>query len=152
MAAGFTVERAQLQAFRDFLEERVATQVREAGIRPSLYLDAALKAGAATMAVAGALEQVGPFGAGNPEPRFVVPAARLSYAAVAGERHVRGRLTDEQGGSLAAISFNSLDTPLGRALMKSDAAPLHVAGRLRINTWQGRSSPQLLIDDAAPAW
>jgi hypothetical protein len=29
---------------------------------------------------------------------------------------------------------------------------MHIAGRLRINTWQGRSSAQLLIDDAQPLW
>ncbi|MBI1986322.1 MAG: single-stranded-DNA-specific exonuclease RecJ, partial [Rhodospirillales bacterium] len=131
---------------------RVANAVREKGIRPSLYLDGAMKPGAATMDVAESLQRIGPFGSGNPEPRFVIPSARLAYAAVAGDNHVRGRLTDGQGGSLAAISFNSLDTALGQALLKSDGAPLHVAGRLRVNTWQGRSSAQLLIDDAAPAW
>ena len=98
------------------------------------------------------LQQVGPFGSGNPEPRFVFPAAILSYAAVVGDRHVRGFITGEGGGRLGAISFNSLDTPLGQALLKSDGAPLHIAGRLKANTWQGRTSAQLHIDDAAPAW
>jgi single-stranded-DNA-specific exonuclease len=111
-----------------------------------------MKPAAATMSLVEDLQQVGPFGSGNPEPRFVIPAARLSYAAVAGENHVRGTLTGEEGGRLAAISFNSLDTPLGQALLKSDGAPLHVAGRLRVNTWKGYSKAQLLIDDAAPAW
>ena len=111
-----------------------------------------MKPAAATMNLVEDLQQVGPFGSGNPEPRFVIPVARLSYAAVAGENHVRGTLTGEEGGRLAAISFNSLDTPLGQALLKSDGAPLHVAGRLRVNTWKGHSKAQLLIDDAAPAW
>jgi single-stranded-DNA-specific exonuclease len=152
MAAGFTVEAARFDEFSAFLAERVGTEVREAGIRPSLYLDGAMKPGAATLDVADGLQQVGPFGAGNPEPRFVIPAARVAYAAVAGDRHVRGQLTDDQGDRLAAISFNSLDTPLGQALLKSDGAPLHVAGRLRVNSWQGRTTAQLLVDDAAPAW
>jgi single-stranded-DNA-specific exonuclease len=111
-----------------------------------------MKPKAADMNLLEILAQVGPFGAGNPEPRFVIPAAQLSYAAVVGERHVRGFVTGEGGGRLAAISFNCVDSPLGQALLNSDGAPLHLAGRLKVNTWQGRSSAQLHIDDAAPAW
>jgi len=152
MAAGFTVEAGKLKELEAFLSERVATDIREGGIRPSLYLDGAVKPKAADMNLIEILQQVGPFGAGNPEPRFVIPAATLSYAAVVGDRHVRGFITGEGGGRLGAISFNSLDTPLGQALLKSDGAPLHIAGRLKVNSWQGRTSAQLHIDDAAPAW
>ena len=96
--------------------------------------------------------QVGPFGSGNPEPRFVIPSAKLAYAAVVGDRHIRGFITDEGSGRLPAISFNSVDTPLGQALLKSAESPLHIAGRLKTNTWQGKTSAQLHIDDAAPVW
>ena len=152
MAGGFTVERKKLPELQAFLDERVARDVSEGGIRPSLYLDGAMKAAAANMSLLETLNQVGPFGSGNPEPRFVIPSATLSYAAVVGDRHVRGFITSEGGGRLAAISFNSLDSPLGQALLKSDGAPLHIAGRLKANTWQGKTSAQLHIDDAAPAW
>ncbi len=152
MAAGFTVEEGKLKELQEFLSERVATDIREGGIQPSLYLDGAVKPKAANMDLVETLQQVGPFGSGNPEPRFVIPAATLSYAAVVGDRHVRGFITGDGGGRLGAISFNSLDTPLGQALLKSDGAPLHIAGRLKANTWQGRTSAQLHIDDAAPAW
>ena len=152
MAGGFTVEKDKLPQLQAFLSERVAADVKQGGIRPSLYLDGAMKAAAANMDLTETLAQVGPFGSGNPEPRFVIPSATLSYAAVVGDRHVRGFISSEGGGRLAAISFNSVDTPLGQALLKSDGAPLHIAGRVRVNTWQGRSSPQLQIDDAAPAW
>ncbi|NQU61948.1 MAG: single-stranded-DNA-specific exonuclease RecJ [Rhodospirillales bacterium] len=152
MAAGFTVERDKLAEFQAYLNDRVRALVGVGGIQPRLYLDGALKPAAANMKLLAELEHVGPFGSGNPEPKFVIPDARLSYAAVVGEKHVRGIIQGEGGGRLACISFNSLDTPLGQALLKSESAPLHIAGRLRINTWQGRSSPQLLVDDAAPAW
>jgi single-stranded-DNA-specific exonuclease len=71
---------------------------------------------------------------------------------VVGDRHVRGVIINEGNGRLAAISFNSIDTPLGQALLKSDGSPLHIAGRLKANTWQGKTTVQLHIDDAAPAW
>jgi len=152
MAAGFTVERARVDDLRAYLCGRVRAEVGEAGLQPRLTLDGALKPAAANMKLLQDLELVGPFGSGNPEPKFVIPDARLSYAAVVGERHVRGIIVGEGGGRLACISFNTVDTALGKALLNSQDVPLHIAGRLRINTWQGRSSPQLHIDDAAPAW
>jgi len=152
MAGGFTVERNKISELQAFLSERVARDVKEGGIRPSLYLDGAMKPAAANLGLLETLAQVGPFGSGNPEPRFVIPSATLSYAAVVGDRHVRGFITADGGGRLAAISFNSVDTPLGQALLKTDGAPLHIAGRLKANTWQGKTSAQLHIDDAAPAW
>ena len=152
MAAGFTIERNKISELQDFLEQRVALDIREKGIRPSLYLDGAIRPAAANLNFLETLSQVGPFGSGNPEPRFVIPSARLSYAAVVGDKHIRGFITDESNGRLAAISFNSIDTPLGQALLKSSESPLHIAGRLKTNTWQGRTSAQLHIDDAASVW
>jgi hypothetical protein len=38
---------------------------------------------------------------------------------------------------------------LGQALLNHNGLPLHIVGRLRENIWQGRSSVQLLVDDAA---
>ena len=152
MAAGFTVEKAKLEELKAFLSDRVATDIKEGDIRPTLYLDGAMKPKAADMNLLEILAQVGPFGAGNPEPRFVIPAAHLSYASVVGDKHVRGFISSDGGGRLAAISFNCVDSPLGQALLNSDGAPLHLAGRLKVNNWQGRSSAQLHIDDAAPAW
>ena len=152
MAGGFTVERKKIQEFQDFLGKRVKSDVIEKGIRPSLFLDGAIKPAAANLNFLEQLNQVGPFGSGNPEPRFVIPSATLSYAAVVGDRHIRGFIRDEGNNRLAAISFNSVDTPLGQALLQSQGAPLHIAGRLKANTWQGRTSAQLHIDDAAPAW
>ena len=152
MAGGFTVKRNKIPELQDFLGERVSIDVKEGMIRPSLYIDGAIMPGAANLDLLETLAQVGPFGSGNPEPRFVIPSAILSYAAVVGERHIRGFITAESSGRIAAISFNSVDTPLGQALLESAGKPLHIVGRLKTNSWQGKTSAQLHIDDAAPVW
>ena len=36
------------------------------------------------------------------------------------------------------------------ALLANDGTPLHLAGTLRIDSWQGRTSVQMFIEDAAP--
>ncbi|MBM3565837.1 MAG: single-stranded-DNA-specific exonuclease RecJ [Alphaproteobacteria bacterium] len=151
MAAGFTVRRDELEAARRFLEDRIAARIREAAIRPSLSLDGALRPDGATAELAEQLAQAGPFGSGNPEPRFVLSAARIGFAAVAGDAHVRCTIAaDGPGRPLKAIAFRCLETPLGQALLNAKGGVLHLAGRLRADTWQGETGVQFLIDDAAP--
>ena len=152
MAAGFTVERDRIDDLGAFLEDRIGQSVSDSGVVPTLMIDGSVKVGGASLDLVQALERVGPFGAGNPEPRFAIADARIAHAAVAGSDHVRCSIAGEAGGRLKAIAFRSLDSDLGPALLRHDGAPFHVVGRLRLDTWQGREQPQLFIDDAAPAW
>jgi len=152
MAAGFTVAREHLAAARAFIAERLAARIAAAGIVPTLTLDGALKASGASLALVEHLERVGPFGAGNPEPRFAVPSARLQWADVVGDAHVRCTIAADTGAPLKAIAFRALDGPLGRALLDHGGVPLHLAGRLRLNAWRGSTSVQFQIDDAAKVW
>ena len=151
MAAGFTVARDKIGDARRFLEERIATRVREAAIRPTLSFDGALRPDGVTVELAEKLAQVGPFGSGNSEPRFALAAARIGFAAVAGDAHVRCTISAEgPGRPLKAIAFRCLDTELGQALLNAKGGVLHLAGRVRLDTWNGASGVQFLIDDAAP--
>jgi len=152
MAAGFSLTRDQLPDFRAFLNERIGAQIAAHGIEPTLYIDGAIKTQGASLDLLDSLIQVGPFGAGNPEPRFVIPDARLAFAEQVGSDHVRCRIEDASGGRLNAIAFRCLETPLGVTLLKGGGGSLHLAGKLRVNTWQGTSTPQLIIDDAAQVW
>lgn len=152
MAAGFTVERGKIDAARRFLEERIAARVKEAAIRPTLSFDGALRPDGATAELALHLAQAGPFGSGNPEPRFALPVARIGFAAPAGDAHVRCTISaDGPGRPLKAIAFRCLDGELGRALLNAQGGVLHLAGRLRLDTWNGATGAQFMIDDAAPA-
>jgi single-stranded-DNA-specific exonuclease len=95
------------------------------------------------------LGQVGPYGAGNPEPRFAFAAIRVAKADIVGEKHIRCFLTDQRGGRLSGIAFRAVGTPLGAALLDGAGASLHVAGKLRADEWQGQVRVQLHIEDAA---
>jgi single-stranded-DNA-specific exonuclease len=55
------------------------------------------------------------------------------------------------GARIEAISFGAFDGPLGPMLEKHGGARFHLAGRLEINSWQGRDRVQLRLEDAAPA-
>jgi single-stranded-DNA-specific exonuclease len=151
MAAGFTVDTDKIDALRRFLAERIGAEIGATGLVPQLAIDGALSVAAATGAFLAVLERLAPFGAGNPEPRFALPAARLLYAEPVGGAHVRCTIGDGAGtGRLKAIAFRCLDNPLGAALLGRTGATLHIAGHLRPDRWTGKDAVQLTIDDAAP--
>ena len=150
MAAGLTVARDRLAELRAFLDERLARQIRAVNYRPSLGLDGVLQPRAASAELLAALERMAPFGVGNAEPRFAVPAARIGGTRVVGESHLRCTLTGSDGARLKGIAFRAFDSDLGQGLLKAGSLPLHVAGKLRLDSWAGPEAVQLIIDDAAP--
>ncbi len=150
MAAGFTLERGQLYAFRTFVSERLAAEA-PGELVPRLELDGALDCAGATVALIEQLAALAPFGAGNAQPRFAISAARVVKADIVGQNHVRVILTGSGGARLKAIAFRSADTELGQVLLNSQGASLHLAGTLRADSWQGNTTAQLVIDDGAYA-
>ena len=152
MAAGFSGAADCIGALQTFLAERIGQHMEGIDVTPRLYLDGVLSVAGATTSLVEALAQAGPWGSGNPEPRFAFRAARLGFAERAGGDHVRCSLDDGTGRRLKAIAFRCMDSALGAALLGHDGAPFHLAGKLRLDSWQGRNQIQLLIDDAAPAW
>ena len=150
MAAGLTVAAETLGELTAFLDARLARRLAEIDYRPALGIDGALKARGATVELLEQIETCGPFGVGNVQPRFALPAVRVAKASVVGDNHVRCFLGDAQGGSLKAIAFRALESDLGPALLQTAGLPLHVAGRLQIDRWNGREGVQFIIEDAAP--
>ena len=151
MAAGLTVAADRVTALHDFLEARIGAEIAEKEIVPTLTLDGALELAAANRALVELLARLEPYGVGNAEPVFAVRGARAVRSEVAGSGHVRCILADAAGGRLKAIAFRSLETPLGQALLRTSAVPLHVAGHLRADSWAGPDGVQLVIEDAAVA-
>jgi single-stranded-DNA-specific exonuclease len=148
MAAGFTVPHERLEDLRVFIGERLAAALTSP-IAPSLALDGAVEASGASLELAETLKQLGPFGSGNPEPRFAIPSARVANVRIVGSGHVSLRLVGKTGARLKAIAFRAADSELGHALLAGEGIPFHFAGTLRPDSWQGNSTVQLLIEDAA---
>jgi len=151
MAAGLTVDAEAVAPAMHRLAELLARQGSGAQGPRNLPLDGLLMPSAATIELIESLDRAGPFGAGAPAPRFAMPDCRVLHARKVGESHLKVTLGDGLSTRLDAISFGAFDGPMGQALMRHDGARFHVAGRLETNAWNGRVSPQLRLDDAAPA-
>jgi single-stranded-DNA-specific exonuclease len=151
MAAGVTLQRDALGAFRAFLEDRLGAAVAAARRSDSLLIDGALTAGAANLETIASIARAGPFGAGNPEPVLALPGHHLAYVEQAGPSHLRARLRAGDGSTINAIAFRAAGQKLGAALLSHRGRPVHAAGSLAVDRWNGEERVQMRLIDIAPA-
>ena len=152
MAAGFSIDAGRMAEFHEFLCQRFTAEIGAEVPRPVRQVAGMLSTAGVLPELADWLERIGPFGSGNPEPRFAIPDCRLSYAKAVGSdgAHISCRLDDGSGCTLSAIAFQAGGTPLGQALLAArDGAPVHVLGRVRRDHFRGGRAMQIEIEDAA---
>ncbi|MBM3586138.1 MAG: single-stranded-DNA-specific exonuclease RecJ [Alphaproteobacteria bacterium] len=151
MAAGFTCAADRLYEVAEALERQLAPAVGAIPPTPTLGLDGALTPEAASVDLHGLVERLGPFGAGNAEPRFALVDCRIVRADVVGTGHVRCIFAGPRQGRVKAIAFRHAETAIGRALLERGGPPLHLAGTLRADRWRGEEGVLFVVDDAAQA-
>jgi single-stranded-DNA-specific exonuclease len=151
MAAGITIQRERVEEFRVFLEGTLAERVAEGRAGEALLVDAALTAAGATPALMASLERAGPFGSGNAEPIFVLPAHKVIDVSEFGNGHIRLRAQAGDGTKIDGIAFRASGQPLDRALRAARGAPVHLAGTLALDRWGGTARVKLRLLDLAAA-
>ncbi|MBM3548878.1 MAG: single-stranded-DNA-specific exonuclease RecJ [Alphaproteobacteria bacterium] len=151
MAAGFTVSADRIAELARFLGAHMKAELGAIDPVQSLGFDGALAPAAATPELVEMVQSVGPFGAGNAEPRFALAGVKVVKADVVGEKHVSCVLAGSDGGRIRGIAFRSLENGLGTSLLQARGTALHIAGKLRLDTWNGRRQAQFHVEDAAPA-
>ncbi len=153
MAAGFSLHAGHLDAFHGFLDERLAA-ARLLPASQELAVDGVLGVSAATVELATHMNRLAPFGTGNTEPLFALPRARVLRADRIGRENntLRLMVEGEGGGArLKALLFRANDSPLAAVLEQRGAPPVHLAGWLRAETWNGATTAGFFIVDAALA-
>jgi single-stranded-DNA-specific exonuclease len=150
MAAGLAVQEDRIEPAMARLSDLLARQGAGTGGPADLRLDGLLAPQAATLALVEQIEAAGPFGASAPAPRFAFADQRITTRRI-GETHLRLSFGDDVGARIEGVAFGAFDGPLGPALETPGSARFHLAGRLEVNTWNGRSKVQLRLEDAARA-
>ena len=149
MAAGVTLKKERLAEFRAYIEAALASSVAQARHVNELYIDGAISARAVTTDFVNTLNRAGPFGAANPEPLIALPAHQLVYADEVGQAHLRLRFKSGDGAFVNGMAFRAIGQKLGNALLENRGQPLHVAGSLTVDRWQGAERVQLRVADVA---
>ncbi|WP_246027265.1 single-stranded-DNA-specific exonuclease RecJ [Novosphingobium umbonatum] len=150
MAAGLTVAPDQLEPLRDWLDERLASDVAAARMHQSLALDLAVAPRGLQPQLVEALESAGPYGMGWPSPRVAVGPLRMVKADVVGADHLRMIVRGDDGASFKAMAFRAAQSDMGQALLHgAQDRKFWLVGRARIDDWGSRRAAELHVDDAA---
>ena len=149
MAAGVTLRKEKLAEFRAYMESALAEDVAASRHENELFIDGAITGRGVTPEFAATLNRAGPFGAGNPEPVIALPAHQLVYADEVGQAHLRLRFKSGDGVIVNGIAFRAIGQKLGNALTQNRGQPLHVAGSLTVDRYQGSERVQLRVIDVA---
>ena len=147
MAAGFSLEEDKIEEFKKFAGEYVLKNIGENGITPVVDIDAILDVAGANKKLAGELESLEPYGAGNPEPKLMLKGVQIIKSSPVGIGHVRCVLLSDNGGSLKGMAFRVGDNNIGQAMLNNKGERFDVVGVLRRDRWQGRDNVQFIIED-----
>ena len=145
MAAGLTIERDQIDAFRARFVAVAEAALRPDDLGPEQRVDLELSLGELTPEFERLCRHLEPCGMGNPGPVFAVRGVRVQKRTVVGAGHLKCRLGDEQH-SLEAIGWGMADRYpwLG-------SGPVDAAFRLELNSFRGSTSLQAKLLGLRPS-
>ncbi|MEO1337226.1 MAG: DHHA1 domain-containing protein, partial [Myxococcota bacterium] len=143
-AAGFRIPSVNIESFTSAFVDRV-TKDPDWGQKTesTLIYDDEIRPEEIDRDCFFAIRQLEPFGTGNPQPLFRVPAARIKRAARVGNDHLKLRLQEGHFGGLEAIAFK-------RGELYTELAPgdaIELAAHLDLNEYAGLESLQLRVRD-----
>jgi single-stranded-DNA-specific exonuclease len=144
MAAGVTLRRGRLEAFRERFNAACAAQMDGCVLGPVLHVDGWTALGELNVESAEALNPLRPFGVGNPEPLWGVRDVRVAgMPRVVGKDHLKFAVASGET-VVDAIAF-------GMGACALPDGPLDVVFHLRENTFGGRCRAQLNVRDFRPS-
>ena len=140
-AAGLQMDVAHVAAFKERFVSYASTNIASEALVPTKKADCVLQPEVITDEFVQTLVQFAPYGIGNPKPKFVVTPLEVIETRPVGaaKQHLKLRFK----GGLEGIGF-SCAHHANRCAPGSTVAAL---GSLEFNSWNGRQTIQLLIDD-----
>lgn len=147
-AAGLTIRESRLPEFRRRFHEIASAWSADRPCGPMLHVDAEVSLAEVNPQLVRELEQLHPFGAGNPEPTLAVRDLAILEARIVGGRHLK--LTVRHGNS---SPFDSIGFRMGslEALGLSPTRAVDLAFVPELNRWNGFERVQLRIKDLKPS-
>ncbi|MBQ7416377.1 MAG: single-stranded-DNA-specific exonuclease RecJ [Oscillospiraceae bacterium] len=147
LAAGFTISRGNIDAFREQVCALARDFYAEVDERTTLDVDCAISADLLTVAGIESLGVLEPCGNGCPKPVLMMERLHVERISMVGNgRHMRLRLRQGRH-TLGAIYFSA--TPESASIQPGDL--VDVAFLPQVNEFRGERSPQLNISDIRPS-
>ena len=144
MAAGFTMNKNQLMNFENYILRDYALKNKNLTIQNTF--DAEISASSVNQDFNDEINKLGPFGNGNPKPKFLIKDLKIIKVDLLKNKHISVVLKPNIGRSIKCICFNSVNTPLGYNLI-TYKKNINVIAEIHENNWNNKKYLQLNIKD-----
>ena len=142
MAAGFTIKRNNLKNFRDIISSIANETLDNVPEGPELVIDAEISPNWLNQETMNFLASLEPYGNGNPMPVFITKNVHVVSAKKVGRNGNHLKLTISHNENIYdAIAFRQGDR------IKETKNELEIAYTAKFNSWNGKKSIQLTIED-----
>ena len=92
---------------------------------------------------------MGPWGAGNSQPKFVIEDLNVINSNIVGNNHIKSVLSGKDGTVFKGFVWNGKNSPLEPYLNKKNKKRINVVGKMRLNEWRGKKNVEFMIEDIA---
>ena len=147
MAGGFSIDVKKIESFKKFVFRKFRNVNEDITSEKPIFLDSILSPTAINLDFYNRVNNLAPFGSGNPEPKFIIEDLKTINGKIVGEKHIKSVLVGKDGSSFKTIAFNSIEKDLGAYLLKNNNKAFNIAGKLSLNEWRGQSNVEFIIDD-----
>ena len=147
MAGGFSINIKNIEKFKEFVFRRFRNINEDLTSEKPLYLDSTISPAAINLDFYNKVNNLAPFGSGNPEPKFIIENLKTVNGKIVGEKHIKSVLIGMDGSTIKTIAFNAVENDLGAYLLKNNNKIFNIAGKLSLNEWKGQSNVEFIIDD-----
>jgi single-stranded-DNA-specific exonuclease len=144
MAAGFTLNKANLNDFKDFILKDFSSS--SAPRNKTFSYDAEISSQAFNKNFFNDIKKLEPFGTENPNPTFLFKDLKVIKTKILNEKHISVILKSRIGFSIKSISFNSINNNVGKYLLNYEKT-FSVLGQINENVWNNKKTLQLTIQD-----
>ena len=147
MAGGFSINLNKIDSFKEFIFNKFNKMNINFSKQKPLMIDAKIAPSAINLEFYNKIENLSPFGSGNPEPKFIIENLKSINSKVVAEKHIKSILIGAEGSSLNTIAFNATESEIGAYLLKKNRRSFNIAGKLSLNEWRGQKNVEFIIDD-----
>ncbi|AEB73037.1 single-stranded-DNA-specific exonuclease RecJ [Lentilactobacillus buchneri] len=144
-AVGLTIKKDKVPVLKDQLEKAAEEQQLDLSVKPKLAIAGVIPVSQVTAVLCDQIKTLAPFGQDNPKPIFQVQFDQLANVKAMGKTSDHLKFSLVQGNNrLTAIAFGRGSAAV--ELQNSQAA-VQVVGEIGENTWNNRTTLQLMVDD-----
>ena len=146
MAAGLKINYSDIENFKTYLNKSFSLYSNNIFERID-YFDSIITVNDLNLDLINGIEQLQPFGKGNPEPVFILKDIKIDSIKIIKNKHLLIFFENDLGNKIKGICFNSKKTILGDYLEKFNQYKFLFSCTVTVDKFTSEPVPQIIIKD-----